>query len=127
MAFKLPRSDTAFSVARPGKETRRIEDPAHLAFIRSLPSIISGKMPCEACHIRAGSAVHRKKQTGMGQKPDDCWTLPMTPEEHREQHAMNETDFWRQHGIDPFAVAAQLYARSGERGAAEAILAKARA
>lgn len=126
MAFKLPRSETAFSVARPGKETRRVEDPAHLAFVRTLPSIISGKMPCEACHIRTGSAKHRKKQTGIGQKPDDCWTLPMTPEEHRAQHSTNEMDFWRQFGIDPFDVAEQVYRVTGDEAAARAILARAR-
>ncbi len=125
-AFAIRRPATAFSFDPSSKKTKRIEDPKHLAFIRRLPSVISGVYGCEACHIRAGSAVHRKKHTGGQQKPDDAWTLPLTADEHRAQHAMDELAFWRLHEIDPFELAAKLYAVSGDEVAAQAIIRKVR-
>lgn len=118
MAFAFRKSPTAFSLDPSSKKTKRVEDPAHLAFIRKLPSVVSGGYGCEACHIRAGSALHRKKHTGGQQKPDDFWTLPLTPEEHREQHSGDELHYWRRHGIDPFDLAQKLYDLSGDTEAA---------
>lgn len=126
MALQIVKLDTAFSLDKSSKATRRIEDPAHLAFIRKLPSVLSGAMGCEACHIRIGSAVHRKKHTGMGQKPDDAWTLPLTPDEHKRQHAENELLFWRSHGVDPFELAIKLYEVTGDIEAGKRITAAAR-
>jgi len=112
--FQIARHPEAFSLDPSSKKTRRIEDPAHLAFIRKLPSVISGQYGCEACHIRTGSALHKKKWTGGAQKPDDAWTLPMTPAEHKAQHSENELGFYRRHGINPFDLAARLYEVSGD-------------
>lgn len=125
-AFAIPKAPTAFAFDPSSKKTRRIEDPRHLAFIRLLPSVVSGAYGCEACHIRAGSAVHRKKWTGKAQKPDDSWTLPLTPEEHRTQHSGEELAFWRSREIDPFELAVRLYEVSGDVQAAEAIIRKVR-
>src|SRR5690242_5288229 len=113
-AFAIRKEPTAFVFDPSSRKTKRIEDPKHLAFIRLLPSVISGERPCEACHIRAGSAVHRKVWTGAGRKPDDPWCLPLTPAEHREQHDMEELAFWRLHEIDPFELAVRLYEVSGD-------------
>lgn len=126
MAWAVPYKSTAFSLDKSSKATASFKDDAHLAFIRKLPSVISGVYGCEAAHIRAGNADRNKKRTGKGQKSSDCWTLPLTPEEHREQHSMNEMDFWKQHGIDPFDLAARLYEVSGDFDAARAILATRR-
>lgn len=124
--FAIRRPDTAFAFDPSSKKTRRIEDPKHLAFIRLLPSVVSGEYGCEACHIRAGSAIHRKKWTGGQQKPDDCWTLPLTPTEHRAQHSGDELAWWRSHEIDPFELAVRLYEVSGDVQAAEQIIRKVR-
>lgn len=121
-AFAIRRESTAFQLDKSGKDTASFKDEAHLAFIRKLPSVISGVYGCEAAHIRAGSARHNKKRTGKGQKSSDCWTLPLTTSEHREQHAMNEMEFWRQHGIDPFVLASRLYEVSGDVAAGEQII-----
>lgn len=126
MAHAVYRDPTAFSLDKSSRKTKREEDPGHLAFVRRLPSIISGEHPCEACHIRAGSPVHRKVHTGIARKPDDFWTLPLTPAEHREQHAGSELEFWRQHGIDPFEAALKLYDLSGQFDAAVRFLASLR-
>lgn len=114
MGYAIRRPDTAFSLDKSSRATKRVEDPAHLAFIRKLPSVVSGVFGCEACHIRTGSAVHKKKHTGLGQKSDDSFALPLSPDEHKAQHSMNEMEFWRSHGIDPFELAIKLYEVSGD-------------
>lgn len=126
MMFAIRRHPEAFSLDPSSKKTKRIEDPAHLAFIRKLPSVVSGVYGCEACHIRSGSALHRKKHTGGQQKPDDCWTLPLSPDEHKSQHSENELEWWRKHGIDPFDLAARLYEVTGNTEAAIRIIENAR-
>lgn len=126
MGFAIKRPDTAFSLDQSGKATKRVQDEAHLAFIRKLPSAVSGLLGCEACHIRTGSAVHKKKRTGLGQKADDSFTLPLRPDEHKAQHAGNEMDFWRSHGIDPFELAIKLYELSGDVTAGTEIIRKAK-
>ncbi|WP_152045454.1 DUF968 domain-containing protein [Aureimonas psammosilenae] len=117
--------DTAFSLQPLGKKQRRIEEPRHLAFIRTLPSIISGQMGCEACHIRFGDPRHRKPMAGTGRKPDDWFTVPMTPDEHRHQHSMNEHAFYEGHGInDPCQLALDIYAVTGDPDEARRIIAE---
>lgn len=124
-AFAVPRKPTAFSLDPSDKAQKRIKDDRHLAFIRTLPSVLSGSYGCEACHIRYGDPMYRKKRTGRGQKPDDAWTVPLTPDEHREQHSMNEVNFWNRYRIDPLAIAQKLYEVSGDKEAALAIIKQA--
>lgn len=119
----IRRPDTAFSLDPIGKEQRRIEDQAHLAFIRTLPSVISGQHGVEACHIRFGDPRHRKPKTGMQRKPDDFYVLPLTPTEHRDQHSTNERLWWTRQGIDdPCQIALDLYKCTGDRDAALAVI-----
>jgi hypothetical protein len=98
----------------------RIHRPKHLEFIRSLPCIVSGdNLTVEAAHIRFGDLRADKRPTGLGEKADDMWTLPLSGEMHRLQHTMDERKFWQHVGIDPIFYALALYAVSGdhERGA----------
>lgn len=122
MALQVRRPDTAFSLDPSDRSQKRIVDDRHLAFIRTLPSVLSGRIGCEACHIRYGDPMYRKKHTGKSQKPDDAWTLPLTPDEHRDQHSTNEKQWWLDRGIDPLRLAQQLYEVSGNRAAAKAII-----
>lgn len=122
MQWQNPHADTAFSKDPTTKDQKRIVDDAHLAFIRKLPSLISGQEGCEACHVRYGDPRHRKRRTGKGRKPDDAWTVPLTPDEHRVQHSMNEQAYWEKTGIDPLEIATRLYAVSGDVDAGRAII-----
>ncbi len=124
--WQNPYADTAFSNDPSGKKFSRMEDPAHLAFIRRLPSLVSGEEPCEACHVRYGDPKHRKAKTPKGRKPDDAWTVPLTSEEHRLQHSINELVFWQRSGIDPLEIAYQLYQVSGDLERGREIIAEAR-
>lgn len=118
--FAIRRPDTAFSLdPRPSKKTQSFKDEAHLAFIRKLPCVVTGFSPVDPAHIRAGSPLHNKKATGAGQKPSDCWVVPLHRSAHDAQHnSGDELGWWRGHGIDPFELAIRLYEVSGdlERG-----------
>ncbi len=97
----------------------RIHDEKHLAFIRTLPCIVSGNdVSVEAAHIRYSDLRVAKRKVGIGEKPDDRWTLPLSGEQHRKQHCGSEREFWINVGIDPVLYALALYAVSGdhERG-----------
>lgn len=71
----------------------------------------------EAAHIRYGDRRAAKFNPGIGQKPSDCWTIPLCGKHHREQHSQNEQKFWNSQMIDPIAVAAWLYIASGDHEA----------
>lgn len=127
MAFAIDRPDTAFPLTHTrGKKRQRQEAKNHLAFIRELPCIICGEMPVHAAHIRYGDMRHGKRETGMGEKPSDCWTVPLAPRFHTDgpeaQHQGAERAFWVRHGIDPCEVATKLWAVSGDHDAARMIL-----
>ncbi len=128
MGFAIKRPETAFSNAPVGKQAKRkrVKNDAHLDFIRSLPCVITGTHPVEAAHIRYASRIYGKRATGAGEKPDDAWTIPLSPAKHREQHGMDEEMFWLRHGIDPLQVAAALYANSGDDDQGRLILSEAR-
>jgi hypothetical protein len=101
----------------------RIKNEKHLAFVRSLPCLVCGdNTTTEAAHIRSGELAIGKRPTGMGEKPSDCWVIPLCGEHHREQHAMYERAFWFAKGIDPFRAAAFLYCVSGDFEAGETII-----
>ena len=55
----------------------------------------------------------------MGKKPDDKNAVPLNAWCHRHakesQHA-NEAIFWQSRNLDPFAIAARLYAEYGGNG-----------
>jgi hypothetical protein len=114
------RPDTAFSLDPNRKDQGgRIEEPKHLAFIRTLPCLATGLSGrTEAAHLRGASPLHGKGMTPMGRKPDDCWTVPLSREAHRRQHTMNEADFWNELSLNPFHIARVLHALSGDYDAA---------
>lgn len=55
------------------------QEKRFLEWIRTLPSVLSGRIPCEACHIRVVG-----EGAGTGIKPLLC-AVPMTNGEHRLQ------------------------------------------
>ncbi len=92
-----------------GQRQPRLKTPLFLEAVAGLPSVISGREPCQACHIRYADIRFNKRSTGKGEKPSDCWVVPMTPIEHAEQNGGNEQMFWYVRGIDPTAIANELY------------------
>jgi hypothetical protein len=92
-----------------------VEEPAYLAWVRLQPCLVCGRRgPSDAAHIRAAAPQYGKRYTGKGEKPDDCWTLPLCRQHHEDQHRTNELGWWAGKGIDPFATAMALYASRPE-------------
>lgn len=75
-----------------------VRDANYLKFIRSLPSAVSGRRGCDACH----SGPH-----GLGQKSSDLNCFPLTRKEHREYDA-DPASFCERHGLDLQALLARL-------------------
>lgn len=101
---------TYFGVTVIGNFRRpRIKDERHLRVIRRLPCVVSGQQPCECCHIRFADRRFNKRETGLGERPDDMWVLPMIRDCHIDQHSGNEQEFWKSKDIDATALAKVLY------------------
>jgi len=105
----------------------RIKNPRHLHFISGLPCLICGiNTGVDAAHIRFSDRRVDKRQVGIGEKPDDIWTVPLCRACHTRQHEMNERQFWRDHGIDPILYALALVVRSGDQAGGERIVSAAK-
>lgn len=98
----------------------------HLAFIRKLPCLITGKTPVDAAHVSLTSKIWGKGGKGVGKKELDRWTVPLAHRVHMDQHDMGEVKFWKSHGIDPLVVACRLWECSGDIEAGKRVLADAR-
>ena len=124
----IRRPSTAFPQSA-GQKRPRQKSPVHLDWLRTLPCVVTGQQ-AEAAHIRFGSWQHGKRETGMGERPDDKWCVPLSPEEHRlgnrSQHTMSERRYWNEKGIDPVIIAALLWAVSGDTEAGQSICLNAR-
>lgn len=90
----------------------RVEDEAWLAEVRKMPCLVCQRPgPSDPAHLRSADRQYGKRQTGMAEKPDDKWVLPLCRTHHDEQHRRNELQWWASKGVaDPFAIAMALYA-----------------
>jgi hypothetical protein len=124
-ASYIQRPDTAFSVDR--QRRPREKKPAYLAWLRTLPCAVCGSYKgIEAAHYRSGDPRYSKPSTGMGERPHDRWALPLCGDHHREQHSMNEVDFWKRYGIDAALLASALWGEQGNEEAALKIIGESR-
>lgn len=92
----------------------RLYDPGYLAFLRTKRCCTCGAHPpVQAAHIRIGLFA-------KGMKPHDKNAVPLCQWCHLDgpeaQHKMNEAAFWKMWEIEPFAIAAKLYAEYGGTG-----------
>lgn len=123
MAIQLVRPATAFQETSRRRKHPRVKSEGYLAFIRSLPCVITGGYPVEAAHIRFGDMAYGKRGTGAAEKPDDRWCLPLTPDMHRSQHARgDERAWWAEAGIDPLPLCLALYTCGEDHDIATAII-----
>jgi hypothetical protein len=104
-----------------GQKHPRVRDEKYLAYVRMQPCCVcKSPGPCDAAHIRTASTVYNKRATGMQEKPDDRWCVPLCRPIpgvkrgcHKNQHSVGEMQFWRDLGINPFEIAIKLYAEGG--------------
>lgn len=85
-----------------------IRSAKHLAFIRTLPCIRTGRLGVDAAHIRKGT------DGGIGIKPSDCWVVPLCSEQHRRQHQIGELSFFKNMEAVR-ALALELYEHTGDK------------
>ena len=99
----------------PEQKRSRTRDSEHMQRIRALPCLACGKTGCHAAHVNYSDAKHGTVNA-MGRKADDCLTVPLCPDCHLDgpmaQHKGSERRFWDRLGIDPIAVALDLYQHS---------------
>lgn len=101
----------------------RQHDEKHLSFIRSLPCLVCfDNTSTEAAHVRMSDLRAAKVNPGVGAKPDDCWTVPLCSQCHREQHEMGEAKYWDAQMIDPIFIAMALHLHTENHEACEVII-----
>lgn len=105
--MKIARPDTAFSLQPKTAKARK--DQGYLAWLHSVPCIVTGTLPVEAAHLSTANPKYGHMGRGKGQKSADRWALPLSPEEHRMQHRMNERAYWDILSIDPWLTALVLH------------------
>ena len=101
-----------FKTGKPPQKKHRLIDAAHLDFIRMLPCLACGGPGGVAHHLTLG-------RNRMGRRAGDDETVPITAKCHNDfpgsLHLTGERKFWSKLCIDAPAVAAFLYAHSGDR------------
>lgn len=103
----------------PLRRDKRDRSQAYMAYVREHASCLQWESESEpivydmdvvAHHVRMGAGA------GMGQKPSDFRTVPLTDAQHRDLHDHGERGFWARAGIDPEKVMAALIKGWLERG-----------
>ena len=105
----------------------RVRNERHLRFVREMPCIICGFVPCEAAHIKMADARISKPITGNQTKSDDKYTLSLCRRHHEEQHSMSERYFWASYHIDAILIALALFSVSGDHQEGERLIINAMA
>jgi hypothetical protein len=85
-------------------EPKRVRDKEHLRHVAAQPCLLCSGRPAEAHHIRFA------QPRALGRKVSDEFTVPLCHRHHRDvHHSGNEAAWWHDIGIDPIAVALQLW------------------
>jgi hypothetical protein len=108
----LPRK-----IPKPPKRATRWRSQAHCNFVRGHGCCVPEcpDRPIEVAHVRRGSGA------GVGQRPDDFYTISLCREHHAEQHRMGEVSFERRHRINMAELATEFAAQSPKRAEIERI------
>jgi hypothetical protein len=95
-------------------EPRRYRDRAHLQFVSAQPCLVCGRRPSDAHHLRLA------QPRALGRRVSDEYTVPLCRSHHRGLHRCgDEVAWWKTNGVDPIAVAGELWQRTrlgGPRG-----------
>ncbi len=85
----------------------RERDRNHLRFVASQGCLVCGRTPSDAHHIKFA------EPRAMGRKVSDKFTIPICRLHHRELHRRgDERAWWATQGIEPLAIAANLWLKT---------------
>jgi hypothetical protein len=88
-------------------EPRRVRDNAHRKFVSQRACLICGRQPSDPHHLRFA------QPRALSRKVSDEFTVPLCRIHHREVHrGINEAAWWNRFGVDPYLVAAALWAQT---------------
>jgi hypothetical protein len=88
-------------------EPRRIRDKAHRKFVSAQACLVCGRQPSDPHHLRSA------QPRALSRKVSDEFTVPLCRIHHREVHRVgNEGAWWSRFGVDPYLVAAALWAQT---------------
>jgi hypothetical protein len=88
-------------------EPRRVRDRDHVRAVAKYPCLICGRQPADAHHLRFAQA------RALGRKASDEFTVSLCRGHHREVHRCgDEAQWWLKTGIDPMAIARDLWLES---------------
>ena len=114
----------------PGQRKPRERDRDHLGCVAQLSCVVCGAWPVHVAHVRYTSAADGAPLVGKQEKPSDSRTVPLCPICHLDgpdaQHKSGEAVWWREVGINPYALARALYGCSGDVELMRQLVAKAR-
>jgi hypothetical protein len=97
----IDKSELAFS------EPRRVRDKDHRKFVSGQACLICGRQPADAHHLRSA------QPRALSRKVSDEFTVPLCRTHHGEVHrGSDEAAWWSGFGVDPYLVAAALWAQS---------------
>lgn len=93
------------------------KDKDHLAFIHRLPSVLGGSQNIVAHHL-----LSVPNTRGVGMKAPDCYTVPLTWNQHERLHhecgAKTEEQWFEDNGIVAIQkLAERIYANTGDLNA----------
>jgi DNA recombination protein Rad52 len=88
-------------------EPKRQRSKEHLRFVARQPCLVCGRTPSQAHHVRFA------QPRGLGIKVSDEFAVPLCAIHHMNNHATgDERHWWKEHKLDPLAVAKQLWRES---------------
>lgn len=111
MAFEIRKENTTYFPKRKSQKK-----PDYLSWIRQLPCCVTGRYGVEAAHLSYANPMFAHYGRGKGTKVSDRWVLPLSPEEHRKQHSMNEQYYWETFPWSPHILALTLWGLYTEMG-----------
>jgi len=115
MAFRV-----AYETPEPPPKRRPAKRPPYLAWLHSLPCVVTGRNDVQAAHVSFAMPWYGHYGRAKGTKAPDRFALPLCSDEHARQHSMNEIDFWDSVGINPHELANTLWGIFSDYDEAEA-------
>lgn len=104
MAFRI--ATTPFE---PTPKKRPAKRKSYLAWLHSLPCVVTGRHGVEAAHVSFAAPLYGHYGRAKGTKAPDRFALPLSKAEHVRQHSMNEQIYWLSVGINPHELANTLF------------------